>query len=114
MGFIAVVIGLGYDFRTYPGLSRVSNYDAAEPHCRKLNEYTTRDSFPLPNMEDNLSRLSHSTIFSALDASGAYHVVPIAKEDRCKTAFATPLGIFEYKYMPFGLSNAPATYRDEI
>ena len=77
---------------------------------RRLNEATVKDTYPLPNMEDNLSRLSSSTIFSALDASGAYHVIPLAKEDREKTAFATPFGLWQFKTMPFGLCNGGSTY----
>ena len=77
---------------------------------RPLNAITKKDSFPLPNMEDNLARMAKSRVFSALDGTGAYHVVPIRKQDREKTAFSTPFGLFQFRQMPFGLCNAPATY----
>ena len=77
---------------------------------RRLNVATKKDTFPLPNIEDNLARLSRSVVFSTLDGSGAFHVVPIAEKDRQKTAFSTPWGLFQYKKMPFGLCNGPATY----
>ena len=77
---------------------------------RRLNEITLKDSFPLPNIEDSLSRLAHSTVFSGIDGTGAYHVVSVREEDREKTAFATPWGLYQFKRMPFGLCNAPATY----
>ena len=77
---------------------------------RRLNEVTIKDAFPLPHIEDNLARLSKSSIFSALDGTGAYHVVPVRKKDREKTAFSTPWGLFQYKRMPFGLANAPSCY----
>ena len=38
---------------------------------RRLNEVTIKDSFPLPNIEDNLARLSDSQIFSGIDGAGA-------------------------------------------
>ena len=77
---------------------------------RGLNRITKKDAFHMPNVDDNLARLSGSNIFSALEGCGAFHVVPIAEEDKEKTAFASPLGQFQFRKMPFGLSNSPATY----
>lgn len=77
---------------------------------RPLNNVTLKDTFPLPNIEDNLVRLGKSKVFSGIDGCGAYHVVEVAPKDRPKTAFATPQGLFQFKRMPFGLTNAPATY----
>ena len=77
---------------------------------RRLNEITIKDSFPLPQIEDNLARLAHSRIFSGIDGTGAYHVVTVREQDRPKTAFSTPWGLYQFKQMPFGLCNAPATY----
>jgi hypothetical protein len=75
-----------------------------------MGSITLKDTFPLPNIEDNLVRLSRSRVFSGIDGCGAYHVVEVAKQDRPKTAFATPWGSYQFKRMPFGLTNAPATY----
>ncbi len=77
---------------------------------RLLNQRTIKDAMPLPSIEDNLSRLAGSDTFSGIDGMGAFHVVPMRKKDREKTAFATPWGAFHFKRMPFGLSNGPATY----
>ena len=77
---------------------------------RRLNNITQKDTFPLPNIEDNLARLSKSKIFSCVDGSGAFHVIEIRNKDRPKTAFSTPWGTFHYKRMPFGLTNGPASY----
>ena len=77
---------------------------------RKLNQITVRVVFPLPHINDNLSRLSEAQVFSTLDGSGAFHVIPVKEEDRPKTAFSTPYGLYHYKRMPFGLCNGPASY----
>ena len=77
---------------------------------RRLNERTIADTFPLPQVEDNLSRLANSQVFSTVDGSGAFHVVGMRKRDRSKTAFTTPWGLYHFKRMPFGLCNGPATY----
>ena len=77
---------------------------------RRLNEVTVKNAFPLPNIEDNLARMADSKVFSGIDGTGAYHVVAVKREDREKTAFSTPWGLYQFKHMPFGLCNAPATY----
>ena len=77
---------------------------------RDLNKVTKKDAFPLPNIEESLTRMSDCKIFSALDGTGAYHSVHIDEKDREKTAFTCHLGTFQFKRMPFGLCNAPATF----
>ena len=78
---------------------------------RKLNEVTKKDSYPMPNIEDNLAKLATSKVFSTLDNVGAFHSVPIKEEDREKTAFsAGPYGLYQFARMPFGLTNAPPCY----
>jgi len=77
---------------------------------RFLNGVTIKDAYPLPSIADNLARLADSAVFTALDGSGAFHVVELEDEAKPKTAFTTPWGLFQFKRMPFGLCNAPATY----
>ena len=40
---------------------------------RELNKVTKKDSFPLPHINDTLSRLKNSRVFSTLDRCGAFH-----------------------------------------
>ena len=78
---------------------------------RAVNKLTVRNSYPLPRIDDMLDKLSGSSIFTCLDLQQAYHQVRLDEEDVPKTAFTTPLGLFEYKVLPFGLSNAPSTFQ---
>ena len=75
-----------------------------------LNKNTISDSYPLPRIEELLSRLKGAQYFSRLDLRDGYFHVPIAKEDIYKTAFSCRYGTFEYLVMPFGLMNAPSTF----
>ena len=77
---------------------------------RKLNAITKKDAFLLLNIDDNLSRLSGSQVFSALNGAGAFHAVPVRRSDREKMAFSSPFGQYQFVRMPFGLADAPVTY----
>ena len=77
---------------------------------RALNEVTKRDTYPLPRIDDSIDSLSGASIFSSLDLKSGYFQCPLAESDREKTAFVTPDGLFEFKVLPFGLSNGPATF----
>jgi hypothetical protein len=48
---------------------------------------------------------------SFLDAYSSYNQIKLKKEDKEKTAFITPYGVFCYQVMPFGLKNTGATYQ---
>ncbi|GFV82332.1 retrovirus-related Pol polyprotein from transposon 17.6 [Trichonephila clavipes] len=77
---------------------------------RKLNDVTKKDSYPLPRIDDTLDTLSGHKWFSTLDLKSGYWQVEIHPEDREKTAFTSGQGLWQFKVMPFGLCNAPATF----
>lgn len=78
---------------------------------RKLNFVTCKDAYPLPWIDETLEALGGSRWFSTLDLLTGYWQVKVKEEDRPKTAFSTLDGLFEFKVMPFGLCNAPATFQ---
>ena len=78
---------------------------------RLLNAKCRRDQYPLPRIEESLDVLGGAKYFSTIDLASAYNQVEVDPADRHKTAFTTPMGLFEYNRMPFGLSNAPATFQ---
>jgi len=92
----------------------VSKKDGTLRMCvdyRALNKLTVKNRFPLPRIDDLLESLSGASYFTAIDLASGYHQIPIRSSDVPKTAFRTPMGHFQWKVMPFGLCNAPATFQ---
>ena len=77
---------------------------------RRLNDATVKDTYPLPRIDDTLDMLAGKQWFSTLDLASGYWQVSLSQEARVKTAFTTHSGLFQFKVMPFGLCNAPATF----
>lgn len=77
---------------------------------RKLNDITLVEPHPIPRMDTLLDGIRSPRYFSVIDLKGAYHHIRMNPSDIAKTAFVTPDGHFEWKVMPFGLKNAPATF----
>ena len=77
---------------------------------RGLNNLTIKNQYPLPLIGESLDRLGQAKRFTQLDLTSAYHRMRINEGDEWKTAFRTWYGYFEYQVMPFGLSNALASF----
>ena len=78
---------------------------------RGLNKVTIPNRYPLPNMDELKDRVRGATWFTKLDLKNGFHLVRIKEGHEWKTAFRCRYGLFEYKVMPFGLINAPATFQ---
>ena len=67
--------------------------------------------YPIPRIDESLSKLGDAKFFTTLDLGSAFWQVPLRKQDRDKTGIACELGLFQRKRMPFGLCNATATFQ---
>ncbi|MCO5555452.1 hypothetical protein L7F22_008997 [Adiantum nelumboides] len=78
---------------------------------KKVNATTRRDHYPLPYSEHVLERVAGKEAYSFLDGYSGYNQITIALEYRAKIAFITEFGVFAFRVMAFGLTNAPATFQ---
>ena len=81
---------------------------------RPVNALTPQDAYPLPSIPELLNIAPGHRWYIKFDIDSAFHLVLVAPEDRHKTAFVTSKGLFQWKVMPFGLKNAPATFQRMI
>ena len=71
---------------------------------------TIKNAYPLPRIDDSLSLLGNQQWFSTMDLASGYWQVAMSPEAKRKAAFVTNEGLFQFRVMPFGLCNAPATF----
>jgi hypothetical protein len=75
-----------------------------------LNKHWSKDPFPLPRIDQVVDSTAGSVLLCFLDYYSGYHQIALHPDDKDKTMFITPHGIYCYMVMTFGLKNAGATY----
>lgn len=81
---------------------------------RGLNLITKKNRYPLPLISEALDRVIGAKLFTKLDIRAAYNRIRVREGDEWKTAFRSRYGHYEYRVMPFGVVNGPATFQGYI
>ena len=67
--------------------------------------------YPLPKIDEMFAKLGGAKIFSTIDLRSAYYHIGLTRESQAKSAFVVPMGKWQFKRTPFGLSQAPAYFQ---
>ena len=78
---------------------------------KRVNAVSKSDSFPLPRIDDCIDRIGQAKFVSKFDLLKGFWQIPLTERAKKISAFVTPNGLYQYKVMPFGLKNAPATFQ---
>ena len=65
----------------------------------------------LPKIDEMFTKLNGAKCFSTIDLRSRYYHIGLTRESRAKSAFVVPMGKWEFKRTPFGLSQAPAYFQ---
>ena len=86
--------------------------NALQPEVKQTDKGTGCLSlYPLPKIDEMFSKLGGATIFSTINLRSGYYHIGLTRESRAKSAFIVPMGKWQFKHTPFGLSQAPAYFQ---
>ena len=76
-----------------------------------LNAITVKNAAPIPLIPELVDKLLGVQFFTKLDVWWGYNNIQVQEGNEWKTAFKTPMGLYESTIMTFGLCNAPAMFQ---
>ncbi|XP_036327169.1 uncharacterized protein LOC118739769 [Rhagoletis pomonella] len=81
---------------------------------KNLNKAIVIPRFSLPTVEECKSKMFGSRIFSTLDASSGFWMIPLNEESSKLCTFITPFGRYKFLRLPFGINAAPEIFHAEM
>ena len=78
--------------------------------CRQINKITIFDGEPIADPQHIFTALSKARFLSKIDLASGFWQVPLSEESRPYTAFSTRQGLYHFRVLPFGLTNAPGCF----
>ena len=81
---------------------------------RKVKNLTKSNNFLIPRMDDCVDKIGNAKYVSKFDLLKGFWQIPLSERAKEVSAFVTPHGLYQYKVMPFGMRNSPATFQRHI
>lgn len=78
---------------------------------RDLNKAIKREHYPLPTIEEVLTRIPKASVFSVLDATSGYWQIKLDSSSEKLCTFNTPFGRYAFRRLPFGISSAQDVFQ---
>ena len=79
---------------------------------RRLNSWTKKDAYPLPQMQETMESMVGARFFSTMDLKSGFWQVRMAKDSQQYTAFTVgSMGVYEFLRMLYGLCNTSVTFQ---
>lgn len=83
-------------------------------YSQTINLYTELDAYPFPRIDELVNELANYAVFSKYDLKSAYHQILIMESDRKYTAFEANGKLWQYKRIPFGVTNGGINFQRAI
>lgn len=83
-------------------------------YSQTINRFTLLDAYPLPNIEQIVSKVSKYEVFSTIDLKSAYHQIPIRDIDKPYTGFEAGGRLYQFCRIPFGVTNGVSCFQRVI
>jgi transposase InsO family protein len=81
---------------------------------RYLNSQTKDDPFPLPLIEDLITKQADNRLWSIFDLEDGFHQMHLDPDSQAYTAFVTSKGVYQWTVLPMGVKNGPAMFQRMI
>ena len=81
---------------------------------RDLNNAIMRPHYPMPTLEDALSKMAGVRFFSKLDAQSGYWQIRLTEDSSFLTTFNTPFGRYRFRRLPLGVVNAQDEFKRKM
>ena len=80
-------------------------------YSQTVNLFTELDAYPLPRIDDLITKLSQYKVFSTFDLKSAYHQIPLRESETKFTAFEALGDLYEFVVIPFGVTNGVPSFQ---